>query len=76
MSRIKRSVAKDRESECTMESSTDSSARIKICDFNVSIGKLATGVVYTVYHYHDHDTSVLIQYKQTNNKLQTSISII
>lgn len=37
ISRIRRSVAKERESECTMESSTDSSARIKICCFKVSI---------------------------------------
>lgn len=29
-------MARDRESECTMESSNDSSARINICPFRVS----------------------------------------
>lgn len=36
ISRIRRRVARDLESECTMESSNDSSARINICPFRVS----------------------------------------
>lgn len=36
MSRISRRVARERESECTTESSSDSSARIRICMFRVS----------------------------------------